>query len=173
MEAQSEQRLEEVSPGDPSCNARSIPTPSRVVEVALAALYRRVDGEVELLIARRHDDAIRGGLWEFPGGKIEGGEPPQTAALREVEEEVGLGASVLCSAPVPLVVVEHSDPELAREKTIRLHAFMVEVKSDAQPVALGASEVRWVPVGRLCEFEWPKANSTINEALVRRLGTGR
>jgi 8-oxo-dGTP pyrophosphatase MutT (NUDIX family) len=174
-----------------------------MVEVALAALYRRVEGRIELLVARRHADAIRGGLWEFPGGKIEAGESAATAALREIAEEVGLGRDAFLeqgtsdgtstpavgAAPVtltdapsdagstpclaahssgplrPLLVVEHSDPDVAREKSLRLHAFLAEVKPNARPQALGASEVRWISIDQLPEFEWPKANAPINDRL--------
>lgn len=157
-----------------SCNPTrphpTIPTPSAVVEVALAALYRRTEaGTVELLVARRHDHAIRGGLWEFPGGKVEAGEPPQAAAVREVHEEVGLDADALIGSPVPLVVIEHSDPDIVREKSLRLHAFLAEVKPGAVPQALGASEVRWIGVDQLGDFEWPRANAAINRAIAERL----
>jgi 8-oxo-dGTP diphosphatase len=142
-----------------------------VVEVALAALYRRTaSGEVELLVARRHAEAIRGGLWEFPGGKIEPGEAAESAALRELEEEVGIGREALVAQPSALTVVEHSDPDVVREKSIRLHAYVAEVKPDAVPRAIGASEVRWIKVGELGDFEWPKANASINAALAARLG---
>jgi len=163
MQVPSEQDLGASALPDSSCNA--IP-PHRVVEVALAALYRRTEaGEIELLVARRHADAIRGGLWEFPGGKIEPGEAAASAALREVEEEVGITRDALVAEPAALAVVEHSDPEVAREKSIRLHAYIAEVKPDAAPRAIGASEVRWIKVGQLGEFEWPKANGPINAAI--------
>lgn len=144
--------------------------PTRWVDVALAALYRRVEGgRVELLVARRHAEAVRGGLWEFPGGKIEPGEPASVAAVREIEEEVGIGRDAFVDDPRPLLVVEHSDPEVVREKSVRLHAFIAEVKPSAMPQALGASEVRWVGVEQLADFEWPKANAPINAALAELL----
>ncbi len=140
----------------------------RWVDVALAALYRRVDDRVELLVARRHAQAVRGGLWEFPGGKIKRGELAAAAAVRELSEEVGLDADALMSAPVALMVVEHSDPELASERSVRLHAFLAEVKPNAIPQALGASEIRWISVEDLAKYDWPKANASINAALATR-----
>ena len=173
MQVSAEQHLTADLASAPSCNepaAGGVP-PQRVVEVALAALYRRTaSGEVELLVARRHAQAIRGGLWEFPGGKIEPGEAAESAALREVEEEVGIGRDALMAAPASLTVVEHSDPDVIREKSIRLHAYIAEVKPDAAPRAIGASEVRWIKVCELGDFEWPKANAPINAALAARLG---
>ena len=149
--------------------SRNGAVPGIVVDVASAALFRRVGGRVELLIARRHAHAVRGGLWELPGGKIEPGEAAERAALREVLEEVGLGADAFVGPPAPLVVVEHSDPEILREKSIRLHAFLAEVKPEAMPQALGASELRWIGLDELERFEWPKANARVNAALVAAL----
>jgi len=143
-----------------------------VVEVAIAALWRRTaKGGVELLVARRHADAICGGLWELPGGKVEPGEAPARAALREAEEEVGLAAADVEAHPVPLAIAEHTDATVAREQSVRLHAFLVEVKSAAEVRPLGTSEIRWIDPARIDEFEWPPANGPINAALTRALAT--
>ena len=148
------------------------PAPAPVIDVALAALCRRrPDGAFEVLVARRHADAVRGGLWEFPGGKIERGEEPAQAARREVEEEVGVGAMGFDSPLEPLLVVEHVDPEATRERSVRLHAFVVEVKPDVRPEAIGSSEVRWVGIDELDRYPSPLGNRPIHEALGRRLGT--
>jgi 8-oxo-dGTP diphosphatase len=140
------------------------------LEVAVAVVYRRHAGAIELLIARRHAAAIRGGLWEFPGGKIEQGEAATAAALREVEEEVGLGAGDVLGPPEPLVVVEDFDPDQVREKGVRLRSFLVEARPEAKAQALGSGEVRWVGVTDLDRFEWPKANAAIIAAVRARLG---
>lgn len=58
--------------------------------IALIAAFNR-DGEVLLL--RRPDDVHCGGLWSFPGGKVEEGETPGAAAVRELREEAGLAGS--------------------------------------------------------------------------------
>ena len=144
------------------------PSPTRWVEVAVAVVFRRVVGGVELLIARRHAAAVRGGLWEFPGGKIEPGERASAAALREVEEEVGLGAAEVVGAPHALTVVAHTDPTV-----VRLHAFLVEVRADAEARALGSGEVRWIGVAELDSFEWPPANAAINDAIRSEFRTAR
>lgn len=64
-----------------------------------AAVIER-DGKV--LVARRKTDLIAGGLWEFPGGKLEEGEKPEQGLEREIMEEMGVGARVgelLCTVP--------------------------------------------------------------------------
>ncbi len=165
---------------NPSCNGDPAPAPAPgsapergvdvVVDVAVVALWRRAAcGSRELLIARRYAKAIRGGLWELPGGKVEAGESAAQAALREVEEEVGLGTSALESTPEPLAVAEHADPSLSCERSVRLHAFLVEVKQGVEAAPLGTSEVRWIDPDRIGDFEWPPANQPINEAIQRAL----
>jgi hypothetical protein len=62
-------------------------------------------------------------------------------------------------------VVAHTDPAVVREKSVRLHASLVEVRADAEARALGSGEVRWVTVGELGDFEWPPANAALNEAI--------
>ena len=137
------------------------------VEVAVAVVFRRLAASVELLVARRHAEAIRGGLWEFHGGKIDAGETAAAAALREVAEEVGIDGAAVQAAPRPLIVATDSDPSVAREKAVRLHAFLVEVHVDAAPRALASREVRWITVDELDSFEWPRANAAINSAIRR------
>jgi 8-oxo-dGTP diphosphatase len=62
----------------------------KIIPVALALFYRQKNNELEVWVQRREDDGIYHGLLEFPGGKIEEGETPLAAAIREVEEEVGI-----------------------------------------------------------------------------------
>jgi mutator protein MutT len=140
-----------------------------VTEVAVAVAFRRVVGvgpeAVEVLIARRHREAIRGGLWEYPGGKVEPGERPSQTALRELAEEAGIEARSLRGQPEPLAVAEHTDEAERREKSVRIHAFVVEVDPDCSPRALGSAEVRWARLDSLDEFEWPPANRALHDAL--------
>ena len=64
-----------------------------VVAVAL------VDADGRVLIAQRPDNKTMGGLWEFPGGKVEFGELPEEALIRELYEELGIDVSENCLAP--------------------------------------------------------------------------
>ena len=56
-----------------------------MIDVAVGVVYR---GDAEILIARRPQDVEQGGLWEFPGGKVESGESPRDALTREIAEEI-------------------------------------------------------------------------------------
>lgn len=136
----------------------------------MLALWRlNAAGEVEILVGRRPKEAIRGGAWELPGGKIEPGESAASAALREAWEEVGVGVHDLAGTCEPLAVAEHTDPSLTRERTVRLHACIARVTPTATPVAHGTAEVRWVSRSEFATLEFPPANASINEAILARL----
>lgn len=63
-----------------------------------AAVIRGADQRI--LIARRADSQHQGGLWEFPGGKVEDGESPEAALIRELQEELGIETQESCLAPL-------------------------------------------------------------------------
>ena len=67
-----------------------------LVLVAAAAL---VDGDGRVLLAQRPPGKIMAGLWEFPGGKIDAGELPESALIRELREELGIEVEPTCLAP--------------------------------------------------------------------------
>ena len=109
-----------------------------------------------ILVARRADDQHLGGAWEFPGGKIEEGEEPADAALRELVEETGLAATVAS----PLLVFVHDYPD----RRLRFHAFVVsdaagDVKTD------GGRAFAWVTPSSLDDVPMPEANRAILKAL--------
>ncbi|HXH02898.1 MAG TPA: NUDIX domain-containing protein, partial [Candidatus Competibacteraceae bacterium] len=78
----------------------------RLIHVAAGAL---VNGRGEVLITRRHDHQHQGGLWEFPGGKVEPGEGTEQALARELHEELG----VEMVAARPLIRIRHAYPDKA------------------------------------------------------------
>ena len=107
-----------------------------VIDVAVA-IVRSDDGRA--LLAQRTVNQISGGFWEFPGGKIEAGELPQDAALRELAEEVGISGE----QPRPWIVYEHQFPT----KRVRLHVFMIGTWSGT-PHGREGQRVAWVDPAR-------------------------
>ena len=83
--------------------------PSRILLVAAAAL---VDAAGRVLLARRPEGKRLAGLWEFPGGKIEGAESPEEALARELGEELGIDVADGCMAPFGFASHDYGDLHL-------------------------------------------------------------
>lgn len=126
-----------------------------VVRVAVGVLIRNTD----CLITKRAADAHQGGLWEFPGGKLEAAESVAQALQRELREELG----VLVRGSVPLLCVKHA----YADKAVQLHAHLIE-EFDGVPVGRERQPLRWVAISKLSRFEFPSANRAIIEALQQR-----
>ena len=123
----------------------------------MAAVIR--DGEGRVLLTRRPDDRHMGGLWEFPGGKVDNGEAPADALVRELREELGVEAAV--ERPITFTVHE--------ERGLRiLLLFFAACLLDGEPKGEEGQEVAWVPVAELPSYPTPPADAE----LVRRLATG-
>ncbi len=115
-----------------------------------AAVIRGADGRV--LIARRPDDKHQGGLWEFPGGKVEEGEAVQAALSRELEEELGIRVS----AARPLIQVHHDYPD----KQVLLDVWEVTA-FDGEPHGAEGQPLVWVESRDLSDYAFPAANQPI------------
>ena len=129
---------------------------SREITVA-AAVIRDPEGRV--LLSQRPRGQHMGGLWEFPGGKIDNGEAPENALVRELEEELGIEVAV----DRPLTFAVHEEPGLR----ILLLFFRAHIVS-GQPRGHEGQAWAWVPVAELSFFPTPPADLE----LVRRLTDG-
>jgi len=125
-------------------------TPIRVV----AAVLEDVAGRV--LLARRPDGAHQGGLWEFPGGKVEAGEHPAEALRRELREELG----IRILAHRPLIRVHHAYAD--REVVLDVHRVTAY---RGEPVGLEGQPLAWVLPAELSGYPMPAADRPIVTAI--------
>jgi 8-oxo-dGTP diphosphatase len=115
-----------------------------------AAVIRGADGRI--LIARRADTQHQGGLWEFPGGKVEEGETVEAALGRELLEELG----IVVGASRPLIKVQHDYPD----KQVLLDVREVSAFT-GEPHGAEGQPLRWVTPRELGDFDFPAANRPI------------
>lgn len=136
-----------------------------MIEIAAAVIVEGDPGDPDqfrVLVARRRPTAPRGGLWEFPGGKIERGESAATAAVRESREEIGCEVEIIA----PLTVSEDRDERERKEQVVRVHALLARGRGVIEPRPLASEEVRWASIGELERLPVPRANQAILAALV-------
>ncbi len=119
--------------------------------VAAAALIDR-DGRV--LVQRRPIETTHGGLWEFPGGKLEPGETPEAALIRELEEELAIAVPCACLSPAAF-----ASASLGGRHLILL--LFVARKWTGVPRAMAASALRWMKPAELHALDMPPADKPL------------
>ncbi len=133
--------------------ARKPPRLRPHVVIAVGVIMRE-DGQV--FIQRRPEHKMLGGLWEFPGGKMEPGESPEHAVQREVLEELGVEVTVVRE----VATVRHDYTHLR----VTLHAFLCRA-GRGEPSPRDASEWTWTPLDQIARYPFPRANHKVIEAL--------
>ncbi len=124
-----------------------------MVHVAVGVI---VDQACNVLITRRAQDSHQGGLWEFPGGKVEAGESLHAALARELSEELGIAIGTTR----PLLEVRHD----YGDKAVLLDVHLVEGFTGT-PRGLEQQPLEWVPAAQLDRFRFPAANVPIVAAV--------
>ena len=120
---------------------------AKPLAVVAALIEQPQTGKV--LLCRRPADTARGGLWEFPGGKIEPGETPREALVREIREELDIGISVssfLCG-------VEYDYPAFH----LSMQCFLCSITS-GEPKLLEHEAARWLSREELSAVKWLPAD---------------
>ena len=126
----------------------------KVVHVAAAAIFG-ADGR--LLISKRPQHVHQGGLWEFPGGKVESGESIEKALCRELKEELG----IVPERYTPLIRIPYQYPD----KTVLLDVWRV-LQFSGKPAGCEGQDLKWLETGELDATDFPAANRPIIDALL-------
>lgn len=127
------------------------PDPQENLRVVLVAAAALVDVDGRILIAQRPQGKVMAGLWEFPGGKINPGETPEYALMRELEEELGIETRPCCFSPIGFASHSYEDFHLL------MPLFVCRTwKGFVQPREHQA--VKWVKVSELYDYPMPAAD---------------
>lgn len=121
------------------------------MKTILVSAVALVDVDGRVLLAQRPEGKSMAGLWEFPGGKVEPGETPEVALIRELQEELGIDTWQSCLAP--LTFASHS-----YETFHLLMPLFVCRKWDGTPISREGQSLKWVRPNDLKNYPMPKAD---------------
>ncbi len=122
--------------------------------ILLVAAVALVDIDGRVLIARRPEGKPLAGLWEFPGGKLHGGETPEAALIRDLREELGIDTKASCLAPIAFASHPYEDFHLL----MPLYVCRVWQGTIA---AREGQELAWVRPARLGDYPMPPADAPL------------
>jgi len=121
------------------------------VKVVLVAAVALVDLDGRVLLAQRPEGKSMAGLWEFPGGKVEPGETPEAALMRELKEELGIDTWASCLAPLSFASHSYEDFHL-------LMPLFACRKWEGQPHGQEGQALAWVRAKDLRSYPMPPAD---------------
>jgi 8-oxo-dGTP diphosphatase len=133
----------------------SVPDPGKPQETSLVVVAAAlVDRDGRLLVQQRPEGLSMAGLWEFPGGKLEPGETPEQALIRELGEELAIDVDHACLAPACFA------SDMLGNRHLLLLLFVCR-KWRGTPVAQHASALRWVRPVELHGLDMPPADKPL------------
>jgi 8-oxo-dGTP diphosphatase len=133
----------------------SVPDPGKPQETSLVVVAAAlIDRDGRLLVQQRPEGLSMAGLWEFPGGKLEPGETPEQALIRELGEELAIDVDHACLAPACFA------SDMLGNRHLLLLLFVCR-KWRGTPVAQHASALRWVRPVELHGLDMPPADKPL------------
>ncbi|MBI1251691.1 MAG: NUDIX domain-containing protein [Alphaproteobacteria bacterium] len=136
-----------------------MPSSRHILLVVAAAL---VDAEGRVLLAQRPAHKPLGGLWEFPGGKVEPGESPEQALVRELKEELDVAIEADALDPFAFASHAYADAHL-------LMPLYLARRWNGAPSAREAQALAWVKPGEMRDYPMPPADLPLVDQLIERL----
>ena len=129
------------------------------MKILLVAAVALIDADARVLIARRPPEKPMGGLWEFPGGKVDPTETPESALIRELREELAIDVTQSCLAPLTFASHPYEEFHL-------LMPLYVCRKWKGIVTALEGQELLWVKPLRLRDYAMPPADKPLIPHLI-------
>ena len=124
------------------------------MKVVLVVAVALVDADKRVLLSQRPEGKALAGLWEFPGGKLDPGERPEAALIRELKEELGIEVKEPCLAP--LTFASHAYPEFHL-----LMPLYVCRRWEGTPQGLEGQKLAWVRVNEMRNYPMPPADEPL------------
>ncbi|PIE11064.1 MAG: 8-oxo-dGTP diphosphatase MutT [Rhodobacterales bacterium] len=121
------------------------------MKIVLVSAVALIDPDGRVLLAQRPEGKSMAGLWEFPGGKVEPGESPEAALVRELHEELGIETWGSCLAPLTFASHSYDDFHL-------LMPLFVCRKWEGTPVGKENQQLAWVRAADLRSYPMPPAD---------------
>ncbi len=149
---------DQLSPTAPQRVAVPEPAPKQLAPagqpIVLVAACALIDTDGRILLARRPEGRAMAGLWEFPGGKLDPGETPEAALIRELREELGIEVTEACLAPFAFASHAYDDFHL-------LMPLFLCRRWVGQPTAREGQVLAWVRPAKLAEYPMPPADKPL------------
>ena len=136
----------------PAVDPETHPADAKPLLLVVACALVDVDGRV--LLARRPEGKKMAGLWEFPGGKMNPGETPEVALIRELKEEIGIDVAATCLAPFAFASHDYESFHL-------LMPLFICRRWKGNPAPLENQTLAWVRATKLTEYEMPPADKPL------------
>jgi 8-oxo-dGTP diphosphatase len=129
------------------------------MKILLVVAVALIDSDNKILMAQRPDGKSLAGLWEFPGGKVDEGETPELALIRELKEELNIDVKAACLAP--LTFASHT-----YEKFHLLMPLFVCRRWEGVVIGHEGQKISWVDVRDLRKLPMPPADEPLIPALL-------
>lgn len=121
------------------------------MKTVLVSAVALIDVDGRVLLAQRPEGKSLAGMWEFPGGKVEQGETPEQALIRELQEELGIDTWASCLAPLTFASHTYDDFHL-------LMPLFACRKWDGIPSSQEGQKLQWVRPENLRDYKMPPAD---------------
>jgi 8-oxo-dGTP diphosphatase len=133
------------------------------MKLTLVVACALIDADNRVLVTQRPEGKALAGLWEFPGGKLEAGERPEAALIRELHEELGIVVKEPCLAPLTFASHGYDDFHL-------LMPLYVCRRWEGLPRPAEGQAMKWIMPGKLRDLAMPPADLPLIPPLIDLLG---